>query len=88
MNFLNLVKKKKKKKIAFICSSLDGISYGIEEQIIRTCNSLLLNNYDNKNAKSFFVLLHNLAWEKCDNGLPPIEGSLLEKRLKKILKLS
>ena len=60
----------KKKNIAFICSSLDGMAGGIERQIIRTCNSLLEKNYnvilityDNENAKPFFHLPDNLIWE-------------------------
>ncbi len=82
---------RKKKNIAFICSSLDGMAGGIERQIIRTCNSLLEKNYnvilityDNENAKPFFHLPDNLIWLKCGNGLTPNQGAPLIKRLKQI----
>ncbi len=82
---------RKKKNIAFICSSLDKMAGGIERQIIRTCDALLekkynviLITYDNKNAKSFYQIPQKLIWEKCGNGLTPNEGASLEKRLKQI----
>ena len=83
---------KNKKKIAFICSSLDNMAGGLERQIIRTAKSLkdrrldvILLSYDNINANSFYKIPLNLKWIKCGNGLTPHKSASLIDRCKQIL---
>ena len=90
-NHLPMKNKIKSKNIAFICSSLDMMAGGIERQIIRTCEALILKKYnvilityDNEKAKSFYKIPKNLSWYKCGLSLSPNKSAPLFKRLNQI----
>ena len=90
-----MIKKKiKKKNIAFICSSLHMMAGGIERQILRTCEALILKKYnvilityDNKKAISFYKIPDNLPWYKCGSSLAPNKSAPIYKRLNQIYNL-
>ncbi len=89
-----MISNKNKKCIAFICSSLDMMAGGIERQILRTCESLILKKYnvilityDNEKAVSFYKVPDNLSWYKCGASLIPHSSAPLYKRLKQIYNL-
>ncbi len=86
--------KKKKKVIALVCMSLNGVAGGIERQIIRTCFELkkfgfdiLLISFDNEEAEAFFDMPSNINWIKCGFGLEPFGYATKIERINQILNL-
>ena len=87
-------KKYKKKVIALVCMSLNGMAGGIERQIIRTSFELkkfgfdvLLISFDNDEAEAFFDMPFNINWIKCGFGLEPFGYATKIERINQIINL-
>lgn len=87
-------KRNKKKVIALVCMSLNGMAGGIERQIIRTCFELkqfgfdiILISFDNDEAESFFDMPAHINWIKCGFGLEPFGYATKIARINQIIKL-
>jgi len=86
--------KKKKEKVALMCTSLHQMAGGLEKQIILTSQSIkesgyqtYLISFDSEGDESFFKIPEGVTWLKCGCGLKPHKRASITNRIKQLIYL-